>query len=137
MHITWKPLYSRFSEHHLSFLNIFIIFLQAAQQAAKGESHFSLNPSHIFTVKPGQAYPQDSIWKLVVAENQYQMKNCISVCIMSNKFFAITPLYSVRLKYLWMDKTALKTFASNSRKLRCQFTAYWNLQLPMDSSFEL
>ena len=47
--------------------------------------------------------------------------------------FTITSPYSVRLKNLWMDKIALKSFTSNSRKLNrqkfhnylaCEFTAY-------------
>ena len=54
---------------------------------------------------------------------------------MRNKpwIFPITSLYSVRLNNLWMDKIALESFISNSRKLSrqkfhnylaCEFTAY-------------
>ena len=34
----------------------------------------------------------------------------IPACVISSEFFALTCLYSVWLKNLWMDKTALRTF---------------------------
>ena len=48
----------------------------------------------------------------------YQIQICIPACLMSSEYFYDNfSVYSVRLKNLWMDRIALKTFTSNSRKL--------------------
>ena len=79
----------------------------------------------LFTVTPGQAYPlgyinESIIWKvnpLVVAATNIKFKSA-SECVMdSDSIFIIASLYPVRLKNLWVDKIALVTFTSNSRKL--------------------
>ena len=116
----------------------------------------------IFTVKAGQAYPQDSIKCIDYLKNesvshswnycQIQIGN--PVCIMSSEYFTRTSLYLVRLKIFkwikflrrhlhqiqgnWAGRNFVTELHVNSQLIthaRMQ-RWIWNLQLPTDSTFE-
>ena len=107
--------------------------------------------------KTGQAYPQDSINKLII----WKMNRLVvpvtgvkSACVMSSVYFTRTSLYLVRLKiFEWIkflrrhlhqiqENGAGRNFITASRVNSRLITharvqrSIWNLQLATDSTFE-
>ena len=108
---------------------LYIIYVIDQPQCSVNEmAGYSPSKSTSITVKAGQAYPpkvalmnrliylkNESVSR---CRNQIQIQTCFPACVMSSEFFTLTSLYSVILKNLLIDKIVLKTFTSNSRKLR-------------------
>ena len=60
----------------------------------------------------------DSFFNNCCCHNQSWIQICLPACIMNSEFFAITPLYLVRLKNLWMDKIILLTFKRHLHQIQ-------------------